>query len=106
MTHALARGRLLLWIGCSIFVMFTARLSSRAADPKAVVEETVKPFLKNKPYLGMAVGVVTPEGRYTYFFGVVKLDGKERPPDAATIFALGSLTKAYTGVLLAELVRD
>jgi CubicO group peptidase (beta-lactamase class C family) len=89
-------------------VVLTAKVLSPAlaADPKSVVEEAVKPFLENKPYLGMAVGVVTPEGRHAYYFGTVKLDGQERPPDAATMFALGSLTKAYTGVLLAELVRD
>src|SRR5205814_1082025 len=77
-----------------------------AADPKPLVDEIIKPVLENKPYLGVAVGVVTPQGRHTYFFGAVKLAGKERPPDGETVFALGSLTKAYTCVLLADLVRD
>jgi CubicO group peptidase (beta-lactamase class C family) len=54
----------------------------------------------------MAVGVVTPERRHMYFFGTVKLKGEDRAPDGSTLFALGSLTKAYTGVLLAELVRE
>src|SRR5439155_461986 len=75
-----------------------------AADPKPIVDDVIRPLLKNKPYLGIAVGVVTPDTRQTYFYGNVKLAGQERPPDAATIFALGSLTKAYTGVLLADLV--
>jgi CubicO group peptidase (beta-lactamase class C family) len=92
---------------CLAVILLGAISSSPAlaADPKPLVDEVVKPFLENKPYLGMAVGVVTPEARHTYYFGTVKLDGQDRPPDAGTIFPLGSLTKAYTGVVLADLVR-
>jgi len=77
-----------------------------AADPKPIVEEAVKSFIDKKPYVCVMVGVITPEGRPTYSFGNVWLGGKLQRPNGSTIYALGSLTKAYSGVLLADLVRD
>ena len=77
-----------------------------AADPKPIVEEAVKAFIDKKPYVSVMVGIITPDGRPTYSFGNVWLGGKLQRPNGSTIYALGSLTKAYTGVLLADLVRD
>jgi serine-type D-Ala-D-Ala carboxypeptidase/endopeptidase len=77
-----------------------------AADPKKIVEESVKSFTDKKPYVCVMVGLITPEGRPTYSFGNVWLNDKLQRPNGSTIYALGSLTKAYAGVLLADLVRE
>jgi serine-type D-Ala-D-Ala carboxypeptidase/endopeptidase len=93
------------WLLVGLFAVLAAN-PTHSADPKPLVEESLKPFLENKPYLAVAVGVVTPEARPIYTFGTYKVGRMLQRPGSTTIFALGSLTKAYAGVLLADLVRD
>jgi CubicO group peptidase (beta-lactamase class C family) len=82
----------------------SARL--RAADDASAIATEVKAFLKDKPSLGLVVGITRPSGRRTYGYGTVTLAGKEQLPAEDTIFEIGSVSKAFTGTLLAELVRS
>ena len=77
-----------------------------AEDLPRVVGDLVGPFLAEKQHLGLVVGVVTPAGRSVFGYGTVPIGPAEIVPDGDTIFELGSITKAYTGVLLAVLERD
>src|SRR5262245_8417633 len=86
--------------------VFISTTNTFAGNPKPLVDESLKQFLGDKPYLAVAVGVVTPEGRPIYTFGTVKPGKVIQRPTSTTMFALGSLTKAYAGVLLADLVRE
>jgi CubicO group peptidase (beta-lactamase class C family) len=77
---------------------------SWAADDRSAIDELVKPFLKDKPYLGLVVGVTRPGGHEVIGYGRVTLDGKPQTPAADTLFEIGSATKIFTGTLLAEAV--
>ena len=54
---------------------------------------------------GLVVGFVTESGPEVLSFGT-KMIGREQPPDGNTYFALGSVTKIFTGFVLAKAVAD
>ena len=87
-----------------LFALATTPL--RAADDKAIVDAAVTPFLKDKDYLGLVVGTTRSEGNQVFSYGTVMLGGKKQPPAADTVFEIGSISKVFTGVLLAALVVE
>lgn len=66
-----------------------------------IVDAAVRPFLETKTYMGLAVGVVHKGRRHVFGYGLTSARGST-PPDGATIFEVGSITKAFTGTLLLE----
>jgi CubicO group peptidase (beta-lactamase class C family) len=89
-----------------VATLLAISLPVRAADPGPVVDDLVRPFRDGKENLGLVVGVVTPAGRHVFGYGTVASGPVQVVPDGDTVFELGSITKAYTGVLLAVLERD
>lgn len=54
--------------------------------------------------VGMVVGIVDAHGRRIVAHGALK-QGEPRVPDGDTVFEIGSITKAFTGLLLADMVQ-
>jgi D-alanyl-D-alanine-carboxypeptidase/D-alanyl-D-alanine-endopeptidase len=54
--------------------------------------------------VGLAVGVIQDGGRHTFGFGRISADNDQRP-NADTLYEIGSITKTFTGLLLADLVE-
>lgn len=76
-----------------------------AAIPnRNTVSTFVDPLIKEAGYVGVAIGIVTASGAKVYGFGDVKRQRPERP-SGETVFALASVTKTFTGVLLADMTR-
>jgi CubicO group peptidase (beta-lactamase class C family) len=89
-----------------IFTLLAAGPAARAAGPLAAADELARPFLEGKKSLGLVIGVVMPAARYVAGYGTVRLGPAVVVPDGDTVFEIGSVTKAYTGILLAALERD
>jgi CubicO group peptidase (beta-lactamase class C family) len=79
--------------------------SSPAADLKPIIDPLVEPLTKDKPAVGLVVGVWADRKPYVFGYGKVTTPDGELTPDGDTLFEIGSITKAFTGVLLAEAVQ-
>lgn len=64
------------------------------------VSELAKPYLEHEYLVGVSVGILTPDGQYSYHFGETRRGGAA--PDDQTLYEIGSITKTMTGLLLAD----
>jgi D-alanyl-D-alanine-carboxypeptidase/D-alanyl-D-alanine-endopeptidase len=76
-----------------------------AATP--VIPQSVKDNLQRRVeyghVTGVMVGMINRDGRAFFSAGTVRA-GSDTPPSADTIFEIGSISKGFTGTLLAEMV--
>ena len=67
-------------------------------------EILVKRIDQQKQTVGIVVGVIRPNGRRVVAYGNLA-KGDPRTPDGDTIFEIGSISKVFTSLLLAEMVN-
>lgn len=84
-------------------VSFGARPARTAltTDVDAAVERAARKFMSDPHAVGLSVGVIKNGKTYTYNYGEVAKGGK-RLPTPHTIYEIASITKTFTGVLLAQ----
>src|SRR5436190_14238406 len=74
---------------------------AQAADWKAVVEKPAAAIVQDKKYATVVVGVLDKDKEVVFAFG--EWDGKA--PDRDSVYEIGSVSKAFTGILLADRVK-
>jgi len=73
----------------------------QAEDWKAVVEKPAGAIVKDRKYAAVVVGVLDGDKEQVFAFGA--WDGKA--PDRDSVYEIGSVTKVFTGILLADRVK-
>jgi CubicO group peptidase (beta-lactamase class C family) len=70
-----------------------------------LVETIARPFVENGTNVGLVVGVLDGEDKWTFGFGKKSLASDETP-DGDTIFAVGSVAKAFLSLVVHQLVQE
>ena len=70
------------------------------ADIRRILTERIKGFEQR---VSIVVGVIGPEGRRIVAHGSTGMNG--RPVDGDTLYEIGSITKVFTTLLLADMVE-
>jgi D-alanyl-D-alanine-carboxypeptidase/D-alanyl-D-alanine-endopeptidase len=75
---------------------------TKAAETvRSAVEPAAHAFVAEPRAAGLSIGVLRGDETFTGHFGNLER-GKESPPDDRTIYPIASITKTFTGTLLAE----
>lgn len=69
------------------------------------VHQSVLPFISKASKVGISIGIYHHEKTYEYNYGSTQKD-KQVLPTSKTIFEIGSISKTFTGTLLAQAVKD
>jgi CubicO group peptidase (beta-lactamase class C family) len=79
---------------------------AQSGDLQAEVDSVVQPLVAQGDTPGAEVGILLPDGSMRFFgYGVANRD-TGRPPDADTLFAIGSLSKGFLGTIADLLVQE
>ena len=112
--------RAALWLGCALALAGCGVLSdtaigpaeldaaraARHADAQADAEALIRPLVTTGITPGAVVGILSADGQ-THFFGYGVTDRTSgATPGADTLFAVGSLSKAFVGAATAVLVQE
>lgn len=89
----------------SALVIAAAAALAPADGLKARIDPLAADYLKGRKNAGVVVGVYRGGRPRVFGYGTVFLRTGEAAPRGDTVFAIGSITKPVTGVLLAEAVR-
>ena len=101
----------LLLAGCAIGSLFQSPTStsqpSRLPDPNEVKELLVQIVDEEKRVPGIVVGMIAADPQESWVIGYGRLSvTDERVPDGNTVYEIGSITKVFTGILLAQSVLN
>jgi len=90
-----AIGLLSMWSAASLYAAATL------ADIKPKIDALVAPLIDNKAVVGLVVGIRRGDEELFLSYGTIE-PGSDTAPTPETIYEIGSITKAFTGVLLAD----
>jgi CubicO group peptidase (beta-lactamase class C family) len=70
-----------------------------------VVQNAVRPYMSNSNVCGLSIGILKDGAMYFYDYGETE-KGNGKLPANNSIYEIGSITKTFTGLLLANAVRE
>jgi serine-type D-Ala-D-Ala carboxypeptidase/endopeptidase len=92
---------LVVMLTLSGFNATAATLDERIAEAQKLIRTRVE----NKWNMGIVVGIIDETGTRVAAYGTGKKDSEQKL-DAETLFEIGSITKTFTGILLADMAEQ
>lgn len=71
----------------------------------SLINKSALDYLKNNSRAGLSIGIYNNNTISTYHFGSTRKD-KQYKPTNKTVYEIGSISKTFTGTLLAQAVKD
>lgn len=100
---ALSRLRTVMWFGAvSLVLLAPTTLVAQAPVIPADVHESVRARIREGISVGLVIALVDSSG-VTYFAHGTRAVNDTIPVDEQSVYEIGSITKAFTGVLLAQM---
>jgi D-alanyl-D-alanine-carboxypeptidase/D-alanyl-D-alanine-endopeptidase len=79
-------------------------VEAKPVEAKPGIERLAAPLVKGKAGVGIVVGTIAKDGRKVFRFGEVPVPGG-KVHDGDILFEIGSITKVFTTLLLADMVE-
>lgn len=93
------------WFCTILAISFLTSSSLSAQNIHQLIQKTGQSLLRNKEFKAISIGVYKDGQTYTSHFGTLEKD-KSTPPTDETRYEIGSVTKTFTGLLVAKAVLD
>src|SRR6185503_6671058 len=77
------------------------KAGEKLMDISEIVNKSAHKFMSDRRSVGLSGGIIKDGRSWTFNFGEVEKGGKKSPTEH-TIYELASITKTFTGVLLAQ----
>ncbi|MGQ9574255.1 MAG: serine hydrolase [Thermoguttaceae bacterium] len=74
-------------------------------DLKPKVDALVQPLLESETVVGLAIGLTQRGQKSTFGYGKISA-ATDKTPDERTLFEIGSVTKVFTALALADMVQE
>ena len=79
--------------------------TANTGDLKSKIDKIVGPLVEGNTNIGVAVGVMAGDQQLALGYGKVTY-GMDRKPNGDTVYEIGSISKVFTGTLLAQMVLE
>jgi serine-type D-Ala-D-Ala carboxypeptidase/endopeptidase len=100
------RALALLWLPALVLSMGgPASAAAPSVDLDALVAKAGAAFMADPHAVGLSIGVIEGGRSHRYHFGTVS-KSRQQLPDDQTVYPIASLTKTFTGTLLAQAAGD
>ncbi len=93
------------WWCVVLLLVIAPAVQAEELVPQAKVDEIVKPLVEGGWIKGLAIGLISDKGEQTLGYGAIS-DKNPSPPTPETVFEIGSITKTFTGIILAQMVEE
>ena len=93
---------------CAWFALIESTFAQMPTQDR--LNAIVQPYIDSKTIVGMSVGIIHQGERQSQGYGVKRRSGTESEkdkasaPDSQTVYEIGSVSKTFTGLLLADAV--
>ena len=74
-------------------------------NSETTIDDLANPYISDELTVGLAIGVIDNGEVSTYFYGETER-GNNIKPNGDTIFEIASITKVFTGILMAEMENE